>query len=594
MNNILGRKYVVWMLAAIIAASCWSIVAQTKTPKTEKKETYTRPKPTQPIKPSIPSVSRYQPHKVFLEKADSLYRPEGSLEDKQVVSGNVVFRQGNMWMYCDSAYYFPEQNSMDAFGHVRMTQGDTLHIYADKLYYDGSRRYARLRCGPTQRQVKLQNRKVTLITDSLDYDLYREQGFYECGGTLEDDVNTLTSVIGIYSPSTKDAEFYRDVVLVNRKDHYRLLSDTLLYNTNTNLARIISPTRIYGETDTVITTRGSYNTRTGMADLTARSIILHTDSAGNVTTLEGDSIVYDKIHRISRAYAFRDRSKRPAPMVITDTAHNSVLIGGFGLYNDATREALASDYPLLKEFSRPDTIFLRADTIRTQVIGMSADTLATKDYHIAKAYNRARFFKDDLQGIADSIMFVERDSMLYLYRRPIVWSDERQVSGNIIEVHLNDSTSDWARLPDYGLMMEHVDEDFYNQLAGKHMFATFKDNSLDRLEVEGSVQTIFLPQEKDSTYNRLVYAESSNLTIDMDGQDMSKLKMWPEVTGDVTPIFLVKKSQKLLPKAEWHGELRPLRRWLDYGWAWDDSLGELSPELEEYFEKVERTPISTP
>ena len=124
-----------------------SLKAQDKKGK-EKEESFTRPKPTQPIKPMIPSANRYQDDKVFLENADSLFRPALDTAEVQIVKGSVVFRQGGMWMYCDSAYYYPNRNSMDAFGNVEMRQGDTLFVYADKLFYNGGERHAILTHGP--------------------------------------------------------------------------------------------------------------------------------------------------------------------------------------------------------------------------------------------------------------------------------------------------------------------------------------------------------------------------------------------------------------------------------------------------------------
>ena len=665
----------------------------------QKEETYTRPKPTRPIRPQIPGVNRYQQDKIFLEYADSLYKVESWRDtvERQILKGNVKFRQAGMWMYCDSAYYYPELNSLDAFGNVKMEQGDTLFVYADKLYYEGNERMARLKNGPSRAKVNLINRDVTLTTDSLDYSLAMELGWYEKWGTIDDKVNTLTSLYGEYSPGTKNADFYHDVVLVNNENNFTMLTDTLHYNTGTHLARIESATEIQGQNDTIVTTRGVYDTRLGNAELLSRSIIIHRDSNNNITTLEGDSIIYDKLTRISKAYMFRDPLKHSMPMVLTDTAHKTTLIGGFGIYNDSTREALATGYPLLMEYSQSDTLFLRADTIRTYIITqmvsasrrwtasgypekdgqpiikcdsssmwldnvffrllaplvetplkmliaaapkqpekpsdpvvatdsaavadtdlamdsvMVADTDVAadsvdgptpplvpvapikemslkdamrkesamamgesvsndsvqkdsvpkypKDFHIALAYHRARFFKQDLQGVADSMVFVESDSMMYMYRKPIVWSGERQVTGNRIDVHFNDSTADWALLPESGLMSEHVGEDFYNQLAGKKMLATFKDQTLKRLEVSGNVEAIFLPQEADSTFNRLVAAESSFLTIELDSNKMDRLKMWPEVTGTVTPLFLVKKTQQYLPQFRWWTSLRPVREW---------------------------------
>jgi hypothetical protein len=642
---------VVWFIAILAVMAIGSLLsdayARRSTQEKEKKteETYTRPKPTRPIKPEIPSANRYRTDKVFLENADSLYTlPNLFANDveHQIVKGSVKFRQAGMFMYCDSAYYYPDMNSLDAFGHVRMEQGDTLFVYADKLFYNGNERRARLRCGATERTVRLINRNVTLVTDSLDYDLAAEMGWYDNGGKIDDKVNTLTSKTGIYSPSTKEAEFYYDVVLVNNKDGYRMLTDTLFYNTSSHIARIVTPTVIEGANDTIITSLGNYNTVTDEANLMSRSTIAHKDSNNNVVTLEGDSIIYDKRTRISRAFMSSLPTGRP--MVLTDTANHTKLIGGFGLYNDSTREAYATDYPLLIEYSRPDTIFLRADTIKTYIetrkvmpklppvvnssatvdrmpldsvtiegdsIGLDSDSIppvvpkpsliaevdsslmVDKEFHVAQAFRRARFFRTDIQGIADSITYVEFDSILYMHRKPIVWADKRQVTGDQINVHFNDSTADWAYLPLGGMSSEYVDEDFYNQLTGKQMRAYLKNQQLERLEVDGNVRTIVLPVEKDSTYNKLVNAEGAHMTVDMKDGAMDKIKMWPDVSGVVIPTFLVKNADKYLPGFQWFEKLRPVRQWYGDQLKWEDELGELPDELEQYFASVGSTKSTT-
>lgn len=592
-------KRVAWTLGIIILVCVFGLFRQVQAQKNvpsakarterkagQQKDEYHRPEPSRPIVPEIPSASRNRPDKVFLEYADSMVKHASGTEECQIVKGNVKFRQMGMWMFCDSAYYFPEQNSMDAFGHVRMEQGDTLFVYSDKLFYDGFNRFARLRCGISEPSVRLINRDVSLTTDSLDYDLRQELGWYAYGGKLEDTANILTSDYGEYSPATKNAVFYHDVELHGRENDFNLFTDTLYYNTTTNIARVETPSRIVSESDDILTSEGFYNTRTGVAELLSRSKVLHTDSLNRTTVLEGDSIVYDPSTRISRAFSFRDPRKRGAPVVITDTARNATLIGGFGIYNDSTREAMATEYPLMMEYSRSDTLFLRADTIRTWMLNRPDSVVAGKDstWHKAMAYPRARFFRSDMQGVADTIIFTEIDSLLRMLRKPIVWSEERQARGDSIIVHLKDSTADWARIPSGAMLMEHVEEDFYNQLHADKMLMIFDDGTLRHLDGEGSVQTIMLPMEADSTYNRLVDAESSYLSIDMENGALERLKMWPEVTGNVTPLFMVKKSQKLLPKAEWLGTLRPRREWYGGRIVWADDLGEIPEELELYFE----------
>lgn len=628
-------RRIAYALSAILMFCVCSLIsqsyAQTKNEKKNKapKETYTRPKPTVPIKPQIPGINRYQKDKVFLEGADSLYRRDHDGFEHQIVSGNVKFRQGNLWMFCDSAYYYPEFNSLNAYGHVKMQQGDTLFVYSDHLYYNGQTKQARLRNGASEPKVRMINRKTKLTTDSLDYDLASQLGWYEHGGVLDDGINTLTSVYGNYSPSTKNAEFRTDVVLVNNKDGYRLTTENLHYNTRSNIASINSPTIIEGKTDVIHTNSGWYNTRTDNAVLTSRSLIEHTDSAGNVITLDGDSIVYDKAERISRAFMHHGPLGRP--MVITDTARKSILTGGYGQYNELKQEAFATQYPLLIEHSRPDTIFLRADTILTfmrterifpqeilvqaqeeweelkresiaeqqargdslivlpEPLELDSTLMVEKDFYTAKALRNARFFNQTVQGIADSIVYTQIDSMARLFVKPLVWSGNRQISGAEIHVHLNDSTVDRAFIPDQAFLIERVEEneDFYNQLKGKQLHATFENNDLRHLEMEQNVQTIFLPQDKDSTYSKIVHAESSYLTVDMADKKLNKLKMWPEVEGRVIPIFKAKKTEdKELPGFAQMKNLdviRPKRVWYGERMKWDDELGIVPDELLLYF-----------
>lgn len=608
-------------------------------------ENYNRPKPKKPIRPVIPSQNRYQQDKVFLENARLLYKVPPAWSDtteRQIVSGDVKFRQGNLWMYCDSAYYYPEINSLDAFGHVRMEQGDTLFVYADQLFYNGNEHLAKLTNGPSEPTVRLKDPSGELLTDTLDYDVDLEVGYYGCGGTLKDDVNTLTSIFGQYNSKTKDAEFFYDVQLVNHKDDFTLLSDTLFYNTFTHIANIESPTDIYGPNDTIFTSKGWYDTQLSNLEMSNRSTIIHTDSLGRATILEGDSIVYDNATRVSKAFQYRDITKISSPTVITDTTNKMILISEYGMYNDSTKEAFATGYPLLKEYSRADTIFLRADTIFTHV---KQDTLWTtqaklerakeriafiddfeyvetsrpdslpfeplskdeimqlmlgffdrrpipdsqliidsiREYHVARAYPRGRFFNQDIQGVADTLEFYENDSLLHMKRKPAVWSGERQVTGKVIVLHFNDSTVDHALLPQSGFMAEHVEEDFYNQLAGKTMEAWFEDDYLKMLQVEGNVQVIMLPMENDSTYNKLVDAESSHMTVELVDKHIDRIKMWPEVTGNTTPLFLVKKAQKYLPGFIWLDAIRPKRTVIDGKTIWEDELGEISEELELYF-----------
>ena len=158
--------------------------------------------------------------------------------DAWILVGDVRFRRDSMYMFCDSAHYFQKRNAFQAFGNVRMEQGDTLFLYGDYLDYNGDTNLARVR-----KNVRLIDKNTVLETDSLDFDRNLNLGYFFDYGVLSDGESVLSSYYGEYGVDTKEAVFTDDVSLENPK--FRMLSDTLHYNTGNKFATIVGPTNIY-------------------------------------------------------------------------------------------------------------------------------------------------------------------------------------------------------------------------------------------------------------------------------------------------------------------------------------------------------------
>lgn len=493
-----------------------------------------------PIEPQIPAQDRHQPNRVFLEHADFLrvtpYEP-----DVQILVGSVTFRRGDMFMYCDSARFYtsPElpADSMEAFGNIRMEQGDTLFLYGDEMEYSGTQELVTIY--GVGRDVRLINRDVTLEAPVLNYSMSMNLGYYDQGGKLTDPQNTLTSFEGEYAPPTKEANFYRRVVLDGRNDKgdsVKVYTDTLLYNTATHIAELPVFSRIIGEKGDIITTNGIFDTQNNTATLLDRSFIHTTD--GN--TLTGDSIVFDRETGIGEAFG---------SMILTDSVRSLRLEGDYGYFNQQTDSAYATGRARALEFSKSDTLYLHGREIRTF---LTPDSL-----RLMIANPEVRFWRVDLQGVCDSMTFVQQDSMLYMNGDPIIWNENRQIFGNTIKIHLNDSTVDRVELPDFAFVAEAVEDEFFNQMSGKAMIARFEDGELRELELNGSVQAIMLPEENDSTVNKIVNIESSSLQAFFLNRDIERAHLWPETTGTVTPLYLAKRSLLYLPKFRWEKAIRP-------------------------------------
>lgn len=496
---------------------------------------------TTPIRPLVPEADRHQRGKLFLERADSLMvLPQE--QDVQILIGNVVFRQGDMFMYCDSARFYTSPalpaDSMEAFGNIRMEQGDTLFLYGDYMDYSGTQQLATVY--GEGRDVRLINRDVTLTAPILHYSQAMELGYYLNGGKLTDPKNELTSLEGEYAPPTKDANFYRHVVLngvSDRGDTVRIYTDTLLYNTDTRIALLPVYARIYGADGDITSLNGIYDTGLDLATLLDRSTV-HTNR-GN--TLTGDSLVYDKATGCGEAFG---------NMVLTDSARQMTIEGDYGFYNELTDSAYCTGRARALEYSQADTLYLHGDVIRTWQTPDSVRMMV--------ANPNVRFWRVDIQGVCDSMTFVDTDTTIRMDYDPVLWSENREIFGNRIILYMNDSTAEKAWLPDFGFMAEQVEGNYFNQLSGKEMIAYFNgEGELRQLDVNGSVQAIMLPEEEDSTINKIANIESSYMVATFAGREIERVKLWDATSGTVTPLYLAKKSLFRLPRFKWLEEERP-------------------------------------
>ncbi|RHJ80604.1 OstA-like protein [Parabacteroides sp. AM08-6] len=493
----------------------------------------------------VSGQERFQPHEadtvltdtvkktmIYLEHANTLSFNKAINPDIQVLIGDVCFRHDSSYMYCDSAYFFEKNNSLEAFSNVRMEQGDTLFVYGDYLFYDGNTQIAYLR-----ENVRMENGQVTLFTDSLNYERIPNIGYYFEGGMVVDSLNQLSSFYGQYSPDTKQTVFNDSVRLENPQ--FTLYSDTLHYNTDSKIATILGPSTIVSDSGTIHSSRGWYDTVNNTSLLLDRSQVESGDKI-----LLGDSIYYNRDTGFGEVFG---------NMSLVDTAQHVTLEGEYGYYNDKTGYAFATDSARLLEYSQGDTLFLHADTLLMQTVDST--------YREIKAYYGVRFYRTDMQGVCDSMQFNSRDSVLYMYTEPIIWNEDYQLYGDTIAVYMNDSTIDYAHVIQFAFAAQHVDSTYYNQLKGNDLKAYFEGQELRRIDVTGSAESIYYPLERDGAKIGMNKTKSGFLTIWVKENKLNRLKLWPQVKANMTPIPDLNPDQKMLKDFFWFDYLRPKNKY---------------------------------
>jgi hypothetical protein len=173
-----------------------------------------------------------------------------------------------------------------------------------------------------------------------------------------------------------------------------------------------------------------------------------------------------------------------------------------------------------------------------------------------KAHYGVRFYRSDIQGVADSMMFNTRDSVLSMYREPVVWNNEYQLYGDTILVFMNDTAIDHARIYPFAMAAQQLDSTYYDQLKGQEMIAYFEGQAIKQVYVSGNAESIFYPIDEGGMIG-MNHAQSSYLMIWLKDGQLERLKMWPEVNGTMTPVPDLQPSDKLLEDFFWFDYMRP-------------------------------------
>jgi len=493
--------------------------------------------------------------RVYLVHADELRYNQYQNGDAQVLTGHVHFRHVGANLYCDSANFFQQTNSFEAFGHVRMVQGDTLSLTSDYAYYDGNEQIAQARYN-----VVLKHRKTTLYTDSLDYDrMYSFGNFFE-GGKLVDNGSTLTSDWGEYHTDSKMAMFYYDVRLRNKK--FYLTTDSLFYDTRLSRAHIVGPSNITSGSSHIYSEDGYYNTKTEMSELFGRSVM-----KDKGRSLVGDSVYYDSKNGLSHAYN---------NVVYVDSVNKNKMTGDYCEYNEETGYAMTTKRAVAIDYSQRDSLYMHADTFKVFTFNINTDSV----YRKIHAYNKVRAYRVDVQAVCDSLVYNSQDSCMTMYRDPIVWNNGQQLFGEEIRAYMKDSTIDHVHVVGQAFSVEQLaDSVHFNQVSSKEMMALFNKGEVYETNATGNVLIVYYPMDdSDSTLIGLNYTETPKLRMFLEKRKMKKIWM-EKPTGVLYPMTQIPPSKYFLPGYAWFDYIRPLNRDDIFNWRGKKEGQELKEQV---------------
>lgn len=445
--------------------------------------------------------------------------------------GNVVFEQNETTIYCDSAIIFKKDNLVKAFGHVKITEGDSVTITAKRLNYDGDTKKAELRENVVFSKLK----SVTLYTDFLDYDRNRQQAKYFNGGRLVDSTNVLTSNKGYYQVNSNMASFKKDVV--GKNPDYTLKSDTLQYHTKTNIVYFRDYTELTDvEGNQFYYEEGEYNTNIRRSNLAQGEI--ETQSY----VLTGNRLFLDDLKKLYKATGEVEMISKEQDVIIT---------GDYSFYQKDKGIAKVYGNALMKKVMGLDTLYLTADTL------MAIENKdPTKERVLA--YKNVRIFKADLQGTSDSLSYITADSTLFFYQDPVLWTSGNQMTADSINVLINKGTIDRLNMNQNSYVISTDSINNFNQVKGRKMIARFNDGKINKVNVYGNGESLFFALNDDETalvgMNKIF---CSDMVINFKMNKADNISFYVNPDASFIPPHELKETDKRLSGFAWREDEKP-------------------------------------
>ncbi len=485
----------------------------------------------------------------------------------KVLTDSVVFKHENATMFCDSALLNYGENYFHAYGNIKIVNpgkdlSDTVFLYGDSLHYYGDRKYAKVR-----NQVLLSKDSLQLFTDSLDYDLSENVGYYFDDGLTINGKDSLRSELGYYYADEDLLYFKKDIVIVNPQ--FTMYSDTLKHHTKEKVSYFLGPTHIHSDENHIYCENGWYSHLENIAQFNQNAYL-----ENKKQSLKGDSIYYNKGLHLGKAFE---------NVVFRDSAQQVLLKGERGLYNEMTGYAeMTERAQFIQVAEENDSLFLHADTLCSSMdsVALMKDSVTVKSFRrfrIVRAFHRVKSFKSDFQSVCDSMVYSQKDSVLRLFYNPIVWNDSNQLSGDFIRVRLENNEVRDMELDGKAFIIFRSDSIRFNQVFGSKMKGFVEKRELVQLNVmEKSTLIYFLKDE----LKRLIGMNKTLcrfMEIFFKEGKIDRIWFFEEPKGEITPPEDLSEDQMKLPDFHWEVKNRP--RCKEDIFTWADDVAEESPEV---------------
>ena len=444
------------------------------------------------------------------------------------VNNQVHFTHEGIQVWADQAILYREDNFFKAYGNVRMEQGDTISMTSQYAEYNGTTQFAF-----ASGNVHMRNPKTSLETDTLFFDRLKQQAYYRSGGTIRDSSSVLKSRIGRYFLEDDKYSFASKVVITN--PDYILTSNQLDFYSGTGNAFFYGPTTIKSDNSTIYAERGYYDTRGDTGYFVQNSRI---DYKNRI--LEGDSLYFNRNTNFASA---------TNNIKVTDTINKSIIRGHYAEVFRDRDSVFITKKAVAVALQEKDSIYIHSDTL--MVTGKP-------DHRVIRGFYDVRLFKSNMSGKSDSIHVDEKNGLTQMLGRPVIWSENNQLTGDTIHLLNNVKTEELDSLLVYenAFMIQKDSLGGYNQLKGKEMYGKFKENELQQVDLVKNTETIYYMRNSKGELIGIDKTLSSSMQIFFEDRQIVDVYYLTQPEGKLYPEEELPENMRVLKGFNWRGDER--------------------------------------
>lgn len=494
---------------------------------------------------------------VEFRNADRLsYKKIDSTNELITGAGNVCFQDGKTLFYADSAVHNKNQKTLEAFGNVHIVDSDTIHTRSQYLIYYIDKKQAVLK-----KKASMTDGKGILTSEEIFYDSNLKLGTYSNGGKVVNGNTVLTSKEATYYSELRDVYFKRDVKLKN--PGYNITTDSLLYNTQSQIATFITLTNIVDSNKSqIVTSDGYYDLKNKIAKFNKRTVIR--DKALTVT---GDDLNIDDKTGIFDA---------SGNAVLIDTSQGVSVIANKIKASRLNNTFIATQHPLMIIRQDKDSVYVTADTLFAGKLsdlenhsGMdkqkdslkSAASINTADStnrnRYFQGFHNIRIFTDSLQAVSDSLFYSGRDSIFKLFTNPIVWASNNQITGDTIYLFTKNKKPEHLYVFENAMVINKSAENLYNQIKGNTLNGYFKDGYINFMRVKGSSESVYYAKDDKQDFVGMNTTHAEIIDLFFKDKQLNRIVCRNDVSGNVYPMTQIPEDKKLLNNFKWLENKRP-------------------------------------